>query len=142
MAAIRTAHEANCGAIAALCGQFGYSATSEQVRERLGTLAGNSECTVVVAEEAGRVVGFMQVSVHRMVESGAWAKIDGLVVDEGRRGRGIGADMVGFARGWAVEKGMGRLRVRTNEKRAREHAFYEREGFSLVKSQRVYERGV
>ena len=142
MAILRAATAADGEAIAALCGQFGYSATNTQARERLQALAGNAVCAVVVAEEAGRVVAFMQVSVHRTVESGAWAEIDGLVVDEAMRGRGIGAGFVERAREWAKERGMSRLRVRTNEKRARAHSFYEREGFSLVKSQRIFERGV
>ncbi len=142
MAAIRAAIAADCGVIAALCGQFGYSASSEQVQERLRSLAAHVQCAVVVGEEDARVVAFMQVSVHQTVESGAWAEIDGLVVDEGMRGRGIGAAMVVFAREWAAARGMGRVRVRTNEKRVRAHAFYERERFSLVKSQRVYEREV
>ena len=52
-----------------------------------------------------------------------------LVVDESRRGLGIGAALVDAALDWAAGQGFDTLRVRSNVVRERTHAFYERLGF-------------
>ncbi len=139
---IRPASTEDAGAIAILCTQLGYPSTHEQVVDRMATLGSSVDHTVLIAEEHDRVLGFMQVSVHRSIESGAWTEIDGLVVDTSHRGRGIGKSLVAEARAWARARGMTRLRVRTNQTRADAHHFYEREGFAVSKSQRVYDRPV
>ncbi|HEY4595273.1 MAG TPA: GNAT family N-acetyltransferase, partial [Thermoanaerobaculia bacterium] len=66
----------------------------------------------------------------------------GLVVDESRRGGGIGAALVEAAAEWAAGHGFRTLRVRSNAVRERTHAFYERLGFARTKSQIVFARPV
>lgn len=139
---VRPARTEDAGAIAALCAQLGYPSTHEQIVDRLATLGSGAEHAVLVAVEHDRVLGFMQVSVHHSIESGAWTEIDGLVVDTAHRGRGIGTALVAEALTWARARGTTRLRVRTNQTRADAHRFYEREGFTVSKSQRVYDRPV
>jgi GNAT superfamily N-acetyltransferase len=136
---IRPAAREDAEDIARLCVQLGYPATAVSIRPTLDVLLRNEGVTVDVATESGVICGLMQVSIHRAIESGAWAEIDALVVDESQRGRGIGRALVEYARTWAREEGLARLRVRTNEKRTDAHAFYERLGFTHVKSQRIYD---
>jgi GNAT superfamily N-acetyltransferase len=136
---IRRARRDDAAAIARLCTQLGYAATARDIAPRIAAACGDDRRVVVATGEDGRVLGLMQVSIHHAIESGSWAEIDALVVDETHRSGGIGRSLVEHAGAWAVERGMARLRVRTNEKRNRAHAFYERLGFTLAKLQRIYD---
>lgn len=71
------------------------------------------------------------------IESGYFVEIIGLVVDENYRSFGIGNMLIDYARNWTQAKGIKKLRVRTNIVRQRTHAFYERNGFTLCKEQKV-----
>jgi GNAT superfamily N-acetyltransferase len=74
------------------------------------------------------------------IDSEPFALITGLVVDETKRSRGIGAALVEAAVEWAAGHGYRTIRVRSNVIRERAHAFYERLGFSRVKNQVVFVR--
>jgi GNAT superfamily N-acetyltransferase len=93
-----------------------------------------------VAPAAAGLAGWLQVSLPRIFESPVTAEIAGLVVDEARRGGGIGASLVAAAADWARTKGCRALRVRTNVIRDGALRFYEREGFGRIKMQHVLER--
>ena len=136
---IRPATERDAPTLAALSGQLGYGADEGVMAERLRRAAGDASRIVAAAELEGRVVGCMEVAISEAFESGRWSEIRGLIVDEAWRGEGVGAALVAFARAWTKEHGLATLRVRTNEVRARAHAFYERNGFTKTKSQRVYD---
>ena len=56
--------------------------------------------------------------------------------------KGIGADLVAAAQKWLQARGIGSLRVRCNAVRDRAHRFYERLGFRLTKSQKVFDIAV
>lgn len=138
---IRAARPEDAGEVAALCGQFGYVTSAADAEQRLREFATRADAPVFVDDVDGRVVAWMQLREAATLESGAGVEIIGLVVDERERGAGVGAAMVAFAKGWARERGHARVRVRTNQVRAKTHAFYERLGFTLTKVQRVYDAG-
>ena len=45
------------------------------------------------------------------------------------------------AEAWAVAQGLGKVRVRCNVVRERTHRFYEREGFVVTKTQKIFDKG-
>jgi N-acetylglutamate synthase-like GNAT family acetyltransferase len=135
---IRPVEIGDAQAIAVLVAQLGYEATSAQCAARLDDAARDPSRCVLVVEHDARVVAWMELGEVASLESGRWAEIRGLVVDEAMRSTGIGARLVDEAITWARARGMPTLRVRTNELRLRTHAFYERRGFTRSKSQRVY----
>ena len=137
---IRAALPGDAAALAELSGELGYPASPEIMRDRVHTLPADGSRQVLVAEINGRVVAWMEMTRRSMLVADEYAEITGLVVSESQRGRGIGRTLVDHAAEWARARGLPRLRVRTNEKRSRTHAFYESCGFTLGKSQRVYER--
>ncbi len=141
---IRAATPADAPTIAALCVQLGYPVTPEEAAQRLALFAGDTTSPVFVFDQpaSARILAWMQLRVATTLESGPSAEIIGLVVDESARGQGIGAQLVTHARAWAKSHGLTRLRVRTNQTRTRTHAFYEGLGFTLTKSQRVYDAPV
>lgn len=134
---IRPAIPTDVPKLADLTTQLGYPTTPEEAAARLAGLAARPEDAVLVAEEDGEAVGWIHVSALCSLEMDPCAQIQGLVVDESRRGGGIGAALVEAAAEWAAGHGFRTLRVRSNVVRTRTHAFYERLGFARTKSQVV-----
>jgi len=137
---IRSAHLDDVSAIANLSTQLGYPSRPEETEIRLRDVLNQSDGSILVAEDQGAVVGWLQVVGTHYIDSDPFALITGLVVDETRRSKGIGAALVEAAVEWAAERGYRTIRVRSNVVRERAHAFYERLGFSRVKNQVVFVR--
>jgi len=139
---IRCARTYDAAAIAALCGELGYPSTRQQVVARLAAIE-SAAAKVFVAENGnGEVIAWLHVGCCAQLTGDDEAEILGLVVAADARGDGIGCALVGRAVAWAREHGCTRLRVRSRAERERAHRFYEREGFELVKTQRVFGRRV
>lgn len=136
---IRAATDADSEAIARLMTQLGYPQDAADAQSRLDASAKHGYA-VFVADDNGAILGCIQVGAVASLESDPFAQILALVVDENARGQRIGAQLVGAAVAWAAERGYAKLRVRTNVVRKDTHRFYEREGFRLLKEQRVYVR--
>ncbi len=136
---IRSATGGDVEAIAALSGELGYPTRSEDVGRRLTTVARAEGHAVYVAEDAGgSVVGWIHVFVALRLESEPFAELGGLVVGKAQRGRGIGRLLCERASRWTHDHGFKALRVRTRAGREDAHRFYERIGFRLAKSQKVF----
>lgn len=137
---IRSAVESDAVRIAELCLQLGYNASPADVGRGIRQLADSRESALFVAEEGGLVEGWIQVAQRSAIESGTFAEIIGLVVDEAVRGRGVGAALVAEAEWWARAAGVSSLRVRTNVLRVKTHSFYARMGFEETKKQIVFQK--
>lgn len=138
---IRPVTESDIEAVASLSSQLGYPSSPSQIARRLDLMKGEADHAVFVAQEStGRVVGWVHVSGRLFVESDPYAEIGGLVVDETHRRQGIGRALLAKAERWALTRGYGELRARSNVIRAEAHGFYARLGYTLVKSQRVFRR--
>jgi GNAT superfamily N-acetyltransferase len=138
--AIRPAREADREALAGLSTQLGYPMSADEAERSLARVASHPDHVLLVAEQDGRVAGWLQVSRTRVFETPGGAEIGGLVVDEALRGRGIGRELLAEAERWARDRGCGKLRVRSNLVRERAHGFYRSSGFAEVKTQRVFEK--
>jgi GNAT superfamily N-acetyltransferase len=137
---IRRARESDREDLARLSTQLGYPMTPGEAGERLAPIAEHPDHALLVAEADGRVAGWVQVSQSRVFETQLQAEVASLVVDEALRGEGIGRRLLAEAERWARERGCAALRVRSNVIRERAHAFYRREGFGEIKTQRVLEK--
>jgi len=138
---IRPAAAGDAERIAVLSGQFGYPATAEQVWQRLQRLEGDSEHAALVAQApGGEVVGWLHVHLAHTLELDTQAEISGLVVEEAWRSRGVGRVLMEYAEKWAVAQGCRTIRLRTNVLRERAHTFYERLGYELWKTQKVFRK--
>jgi GNAT superfamily N-acetyltransferase len=138
---IRPMTAADATPVADLTTQLGYPTTADETARRLAKLDERSdEHALLVAEEDGRVVGWVHVELLNSLESGMRANIGGLVVDEGHRSVRIGAELLAAAEAWARERGVDRMVVYTRITRERAHRFYEREGYALVKTSHVFEK--
>jgi GNAT superfamily N-acetyltransferase len=138
---IRRAQNADAAQIAVLTGQLGYPATTAQIRERLRRIQPVSQNAVFVADAANRgVIGWLHVSKEPLLESEMRAEVNGLVVAEGQRSLGAGAQLLAAAEDWARKHGCKGMSVRSNVIRERAHKFYERHGYEHYKTQKSFRK--
>jgi GNAT superfamily N-acetyltransferase len=122
--------------VARLATQLGYPSSGLQIEKRWETVCSSPDAKALVATDPQDIVlGWIHVFATRMLESDSVAEIGGLVVDEGARGRGIGTILVAAAEAWAIEHGFSAVTVRSNVIRKEAHAFYQRLGYDVQKSQ-------
>jgi GNAT superfamily N-acetyltransferase len=127
--------------IAELSGQLGYPVPLEQITQRLHHMDGDPKHTVIVAcLPDGRVAAWMDLGIVFHLQSGEYCEIGGLVVAHSARSQGIGAQLVAYAERWANARGMKKVLVRSNAKRADAHRFYLRENYEMVKTSAVFEK--
>ncbi|MGE5177066.1 MAG: GNAT family N-acetyltransferase [Hyphomicrobiales bacterium] len=123
--------------------ELGYPGDKDVTRERIEAVLASPIADAFVAEdEAGRVVGWAHVFAAPFIESGPVAELGGLVVEESRRGQGIGAALVARAEAWARERGLTQLSLRCNVVREETHRFYHRLGFTIQKTQHKFRKAV
>ena len=140
---IRRAEMRDVDEIAELATQLGYRTDATAMRPRLeAALHAHETRAVFVAERDGRVRGWIDVAIVALLSNDPLAEIHGLVVDERERSTGLGALLVAAAETWAVERGMRRMRVRSNVTRDRTRQFYERQGYVVTKTSSVFDKAL
>jgi GNAT superfamily N-acetyltransferase len=137
---LRPAEAKDAEVVAELAAQLGYDRTAAQVREWLERLGARGGQTVFVAERAGEVVGWIDVSLEHRLQSETFGLIGGLVVREGLRGAGIGRRLCERAEQWIAEQGAKKVRVTSRSTREGAHRFYLRDGYQQVKVSMVFEK--
>lgn len=128
MIAVRPAAPGDVPALVALMRQLsGHEIAPAMIA---GLIAPESGQAVLVAEEAGQVLGALAMNQSPMLHRPAPdARITSLVVDEGARGRGVGRSLVDAALDTARRWNCARLELTTRMGREDAHAFYRALGF-------------
>jgi GNAT superfamily N-acetyltransferase len=138
---IRIATLEDAAAIASLSSQLGYPAVEADVARLYAAILRHGDHAVFLAEDAdGAVSGWVHVFLSRRLFVPTYAELGGIVVDEVRRGSGIGRALLTRAENWAAETGCLMLRIRTHVRRAGAHRFYESMGYVALKSQQVFDK--
>ena len=137
---VRPATLGDAEAIARLSGQLGYPSTTGETARRLLHVNGQTGHGVYVAEADGMLIGWVHVFVHPSLLADTPAEVAGLVVDESCRSRGVGRILMEQAESWAREHGCRSVGLRSNVLRSRAHAFYERLGYRVIKSQKAFRK--
>jgi GNAT superfamily N-acetyltransferase len=135
---VRRATPSDAESVARLCVQLGYAATAEEAAARLRAIDARSENEVLVAENAGAVVAWIDLHIEHSIAAGKSAQIAGLVVDENHRGSGVGQLLMRHAEEWARSNGCSSVRLRSNVIRAQAHEFYEKLGYKVTKTQKAF----
>lgn len=110
------------------------------MRERIQDLSAAKDQMAFAACLNGDVVGWIEVSICRHLQSAPYALIGGLVVSEQVRSLGIGKKLCLEAENWARAQGVEVLRVRSRTSRQEAHRFYIREGFRQTKVSAIFEK--
>jgi predicted N-acetyltransferase YhbS len=137
---IRVMETGDAEAVAMLTDQLGYRRNARSIERWIQERGGAAEQTAFVACLGANVVGWVEVSIERRLQSEAFGLIGGLVVREGVRGQGIGRRLCEAAENWSRERGLERLRVTSRSTRADAHRFYLRDGYEIVKTSTVFEK--
>lgn len=138
---VRRMTTGDAAAVAALSGQLGYPAGEEAIRRRWAAVDGEPDHALFVTETAdGRVVGWVHVHERRLMLADGMAEVLGLVVDEGERGTGVGRRLVDEAERWSLARGCGSMRISSNVVRREAHAFYQKLGYAIAKTQHAFRK--
>jgi GNAT superfamily N-acetyltransferase len=138
---IRLAKRGDFTQIAGLAGQLGYPSTPAQIAQRFRTLKPPAMHAVFVAELPDKTVsGWLHVSVSPQIETDLRAEVNSLIVAEGQRSLGAGAQLLQAAETWSRKHGCKSMSVRSNVIRDRAHKFYERHGYEHYKTQKAFRK--
>jgi len=136
---IRPMVGADVARVADLTTQLGYPSTDEQIAARFAEVDARPDQAVLVAtDESDTAIGWVQVGRIAALAEGDVAMIAGLVVGEGQRSAGVGAELLDAAEAWAAQHGARTMSVRSRTERARAHRFYEAHGYRQVKLSHVF----
>jgi ribosomal protein S18 acetylase RimI-like enzyme len=137
---IRPAQRGDIGAIVAMLADDHLGRARERIEDPLpasyfdafDAIAQNPTIQLVVAEEAGRVVGCLQLCVLPGLSSQGTSRalVEDVRVASDRRGRGIGERLLQWAIGEARAKRAALVELLTHESRIDAQRFYERLGFA------------
>jgi GNAT superfamily N-acetyltransferase len=136
---IRQIEPQDSAAITQLSDQLGYALTEEQITKNIHAVLSNEDHDAFVAVYENKVVGWIGVAHTIMIEMTPYCEINGLVIDEKYRGKGIGRSLIERAKQWGKEKGDTTIRLRCNVKRKETHLFYQHLGFIETKEQKNFE---
>jgi GNAT superfamily N-acetyltransferase len=131
---IRPPLPSDAQALANLAGELGYPTSEEAMLGRLASLDPTDAAVLVSTDADDLPTGWCQVEMHRTLVEPLGALIVGLVVGDGHRSAGTGAELLGAAERWARARGCRQLVVATRITRERAHRFYAREGFAVSKT--------
>jgi GNAT superfamily N-acetyltransferase len=137
---IRPARRDDVGTIVAMLADDHLGRTRERIEEPLpqcysdafDRIVRDANLQLVVAEEAGRVVGCLQLCLLPGLSSqgASRALVEDVRVASDRRGRGIGEQLLQWAIGQARAKRAALIELLTHESRVDAQRFYARLGFS------------
>lgn len=132
----------DAGEVVELTRQLGYERSAEDIVLWLEGFeaSGWKDRRALVACRGDEVVGWIDASLERHLQSDPFVLIGGLVVKDGLRGLGIGQRLCATVEHWAVELGVGMVRLTSRSTREAAHRFYLREGYSQVKTSLVFEK--
>lgn len=115
-------------------GEMAFNFSFEDTSNRLRTFLEEQKYFVFVAEDAGRLAGFIALyESYALYAEGAFGTIPELYVRPEYRSKGVGKLLVEQAREFASSRGWSRLEVTTPPlpQFERTLAFYDKEGFSI-----------
>lgn len=130
MPRIRTARAADAPALGALLTALDYPGSEAFIAARLEQLLTHPDAQLLVAEEAGQVLGFISLHViPQLALAGDFCRISYFCVSDAVRSQGIGAALEQAAEQAARERGCERIELHCAERRQGAHRFYARQGY-------------
>ena len=110
--------------------QMVYPQPLTLIEEKFEILNNDSNSQILVAEERGRICGFLSLYfIPQIALQGDFAKVCYLCVDENMRSKGVGHLLVQEAEQLARRRGCDRMELHSGMQRPLAHQFYLREGY-------------
>lgn len=135
---IRTLSANDAPQLAVLNAQLGYAGDVDQIRRRLEGIASKPDHCVLGAEGPEGLLGFVHFFERPSVEKGLDLVVQSLVVDERRRGAGVGRVLMEAAETAAKSKGIISVALSSRVDRLDAHAFYAALGYEVSATSSVF----
>ena len=116
--------------------QLGYPLSLAHTLQNITAVTQSNDHTAFVAIDENKIVGWIGVAYTIMLEVMPHCEINGLVIDENYRGKGVGKLLIENVKQWAKQKGVDKLSLHCNIKRTAANLFYRHLGFIEVKQQK------
>jgi GNAT superfamily N-acetyltransferase len=127
---VRIVTVADAARLAVLLTQLGYPTTVDDAGHRIAYFAADPRSALLGADSDGALVGVVSLTAcPSLQDTGAWARLSALVVDETVRGNGAGRALVRAGEEWARGAGCDLMEVTSNRAREAAHAFYRGLGY-------------
>ena len=134
--AIRRLTPSDVSKVTPLMAELGYPTNDASFAERGAAVSANPDDGVLIAEEAGAIVGLVAIHSFEMLHRpGRLGRITALVVSASARGRGVGQELLSAAESHLRSIGCTKLEVTSGASRADAHGFYAAHGYQ---EQRVH----
>lgn len=139
---VRSAQISDAADLARLTGQLGYEMAATDAATRLTRVLARPDHMVLIAESGGTTVGWLHASLSLHLDTDTCVLIEGIVVNREHRRQGIGELLLGRAEAWGLERGCSIVRLRSTSTRLKAHKFYEKLGYTNVKAQFSFAKGL
>jgi GNAT superfamily N-acetyltransferase len=112
------------------------------LRERVRSVVGEPDSVMLVAEAAGRLIGFVEASIGEDAAGALTVPVrrgyvQSLLVTTAARHRGIGSRLMDAAEAWALERGATEVRLKVWEFEGGPLEFYSRRGYATASRELV-----
>lgn len=114
---------------------MGYDYPLEKTAKKLEALLNSGRDKILVAEQDGRLVGYLHLEDYDVLYNDHLNNIMGIAVDPSCRRQGIGKALLEAGEAWAKEQGAEGIRLSSGESRVGAHAFYRALGYEGNKMQ-------
>jgi len=114
-----------------LLSQLGYELNTNEVERRYNAVRERGDHAVFVAEEDGRIIGFLHVYERPAFDKPPEVIVQAIAVDQTLRRTGIGKTIMSMAERWALERGYSSIALTSNISRSVAHSFYNRLGYKI-----------
>jgi len=128
---IRAMAPTDISAARLLLAQLGYELDTNEVERRYNAVIERGEHAVFVAEENGRIIGFLHLYERPAFDKPPEVIVQAIVIDQSLRRTGIGKTIMRMAERWALERGYSSIALTSNISRSVAHSFYNRLGYKI-----------
>jgi GNAT superfamily N-acetyltransferase len=127
---IRTATVGDADALCQLLAALDYPGVEAFIGARLEQLLAHPDARLLVAEQDGRVLGFISLHfIAQLALAGDFCRISYFCVDARARSLGVGAALEDACERLARERGCDRIELHCAQRRSDAHRFYFRQGY-------------
>lgn len=125
-----------------LLAQLGYRMAVKEVRRRYDAVVRSANHALIVAERDGSMIALCHVYARPALDKPPEAVVQALVVDQTRRGGGVGKLMMAAAERWAAERGFDSVALGSHVVRSDAHAFYKALGYECVATSHLFRKAL
>ena len=141
MISIRQMLSLDVEVVSKLCDQLGYSTSTNETRTRFEKINKSNDHVIFVAtDHTGKVIGFIHGRLDESLHKGSTCEIPALVIEESKRGMGIGKQLIGAIESWLSERRIENIWLLSNVVRENAHSFYRSNGYQTKKSAHLFEK--